>query len=141
MKRIFIAVLLTAIVTNLPKAQNTGINISTIEKDTADSFYESPVTDIKGSPAVITEVNVKAARDFLTNCKKAENPHWYIDTKGTCVYYFVNGNKARRFYDNKGDFIYEILSYPEEYLPYHVRDLIKTVYYFDYKIIVAKEII
>jgi hypothetical protein len=95
---------------------------------------------MKDSTTAIYEVNTKAVKDFLTSCKKAENPHWYNDPKGTFVYYYINGNKARRFYDKKGDFVYDILSYTEEYLPYNIRDMVKRTYYFDYKIIVAEEI-
>jgi hypothetical protein len=98
-------------------------------------FKNSVMNKIFLIPALFIEVI-----GMFTSCKKAEAIHWYIETNGSFVYYFMNGNKGRQFYDKKANFIYNILSYPEEFLPYAVRGRVKSTYYFDYTINRAEEI-
>jgi len=82
-----------------------------------------------------TRVNAKAARDFLNKCKCATNVTWYnCEGKGTCAFYDLAGKKGRRFYDKKGNFVYNILTYGEQSLPPEIRDLVKRTYYLDYTI-------
>jgi hypothetical protein len=54
--------------------------------------------------------------------------HWFVDPKGSFVYYSENGKKGRRFYDKTGNFVYNILSYSEESLPSVIRDRVKQTY-------------
>ncbi len=72
--------------------------------------------------------------------KQAENVKWYEYPKGFLVYYTKDGNQGRSFYDKKGRLAYNILSYPEQFLPCKIRDLVKREYYLDYKITWANEI-
>ena len=140
MKKISFAIILAVIVTNVIQAQEAGIRFSNYEKEAEAGLNKFQVTDINGSAVTINNVNVKAVKDFSKSCKEAEDIHWYIQTNGTFVHYLMNGNKGRRCYDKKGNFVYNILSYPEEFLPYAVRDQVKRTYYFDYNIILADEI-
>lgn len=80
-------------------------------------------------------VNAKMIRDFSKACKSASECRWYAyGEKGTIVYYQLGDKKGRRFYDKKGNFVYNILAYTESELPSEVRDLVKRTYYLDYTI-------
>ena len=139
MKKLML-IFLFPLLTGAIKAQNAFLK--TPPPNFKNSAETEPVliTGINGSPSTINNVNVKAVRDFVKSCKKAESIHWYPDTKGTFVYYYINGNKGRRFYDTKGDFVYNILSYPEEFLETDIRKLVKSIYYMDYTITWVNEI-
>ena len=140
MKKLTFVIILSAIITHVIQAQNAGIGTSNSEKSTGDDFYKARVTEANGRPAVITAVNIKAARNFLTQCKNAENSHWYIEPNSIYVYYYINGIKGRRCYDKKGNFIFNLNTYPEDKLPYAIKDQVKSAYYFGYTILVGDEI-
>ena len=140
MKKLFFAIVLAAIAPNITQAQVASIRFANYEKETETDVHRFQVTGLNGAAATINDVNMKAVKDFSKSCKKAGDIHWYIETNGSFVYYYMHGNKGRRFYDKKGSFVYNILSYTEEFLPYAVRDLVKSTYYFDYTITRAEEV-
>jgi hypothetical protein len=142
MKKLSFIIILSAIVTNAIQAQNAGIRFANYENEnrTGPVPDKVEVTGLNGSAATINDVNLKAVRDFSKSCQKAENIHWYIDAKATFAYYYVNGNKGWRVYDKKGNFVYNMDTYPEKFLPYDIRDQVKRTYYLDYNIIWVQEI-
>jgi hypothetical protein len=83
---------------------------------------------------------LKAELDFSKWNKNVENIHWYNDPKGFFVYYTKDGKKGRSFYNKKGNFVYNLAAYSEQFLPFKIRDLVKSVYYMDYKITHVNEI-
>jgi hypothetical protein len=83
---------------------------------------------------------LKAEEDFAKWNKNAENIRWYNDANGFFVYYSINGNKARSFYNKRGNFVYNSIAYTEQFLPLKIRELVKSVYYMDYKITHVNEI-
>ena len=83
---------------------------------------------------------VRAERDFLKSNTQATNIQWYEVPRGFLAYYKIQGNKGRSFYDRKGRFVYNIISYNEQFLPREVRIQVKSVYYLDYKITHVNEI-
>jgi len=86
-------------------------------------------------------VNPKALKDFSKTCKTASDCRWYTcGNAGVIAYYRLGEKKGRRFYDQKGHYVYNILSYGEASLPPEVRDLVKRTYYLDYQINLAEEV-
>lgn len=142
MKNLSFIIILSAIVTNAIQAQNAAIRFANYENEnrTGPVPEKVEVTGINGSPATINDVNIKAVKDFEKSCQKAENIHWFIERNVTFAYYNVSGNRGKRVYDKKGNFVYSMVNYPEEYLPYDIRDQVKRIYYLDYNIIWVQEI-
>lgn len=141
MKKIFFTSLLLVILLNRIQAQEMNIQGDNYSKASNDDGYKTMVTGSDGTAASINAIHVKAVRDFLKACKKAESTHWYIDANGFFVYYLNEGNRARRFYDKKGNFIYSILFYPGPFLPAEIKDKVKSTYYLDYTITWVEEVL
>jgi len=86
-------------------------------------------------------VSPKALKDFSKTCKTASDCRWYSCGKeGVIVFYQAGDKKGRRFYDRKGNYVYNILSYGETLLPPDVKDIVKRTYYQDYKINWVEEV-
>jgi hypothetical protein len=84
---------------------------------------------------------LKASEDFLKSNKRVENVRWYDVPNGFFAYYTKDEKKGRSFYNSKGNFVYNSLSYQERSLPLEIRDRVKSVYYMDYKITHVNEIL
>jgi hypothetical protein len=132
MKKITIAIVL-ATLSNFIEAQTT--DVSKMDKD----FSDLGPAEVNTS-STFERPNTKAVRDFLKSCANAKNTHWYVDSEGSYAYYSLNEKKGRRFYNKKGDFVYDILTYSEENLPFDIRDMVKQSYYLDYNITLVHEI-
>jgi hypothetical protein len=86
-------------------------------------------------------VSPKVMKDFSKTCKSAADCRWYLcEKKGIIAFYQLGEKKGRRFYNQKGNYVYNILSYGEASLPRDVRDLVKRTYYLDYHIDLVEEI-
>lgn len=129
MKKIIFILILMAIITSVTMAQGSNSSLSN---------EETPASQKNLSTGVLAQL--KAEKDFLRSNKEAENVRWYHDVKGFFVYYTKEGNKGRSFYNQKGNFIYNVLSYPEQSLPFKIKSWVKMVYYMDYKITHVNEI-
>ena len=110
-----------------------GSNLSLSDEETLASAVQKNI-----STGVLAQL--KAEEDFLRSNKKAENVRWYDDEKGFFVYYTKDGNRGRSFYNKKGNFVYNVLSYREQFLPFKIKKWVKSVYYMDYRITHANEI-
>src|SRR6186997_802603 len=131
MKKITIATVLATILINFIQAQNIDVSYNTKKKNK------------NSGELLVGEVNTPSAKvekDFSKFCKGAENIHWSVVPEGSIAYYTLNEKKGVRFYNKKGAFEYDILSYSEEKLPLNIRDKVKQTYYFDYTITLAQEI-
>ena len=131
MKKIIFILLLMILITSVSIAQGSTLSLS-------DEETTAPASQKKFSTGVLAQL--KAEKDFLRSNKQAENIRWYEGTKGFFVYYTENGNKGKSFYNKKGNFVYNVLSYQEQFLPFKIKKWIKSVYYMDYRITHVNEI-
>lgn len=83
---------------------------------------------------------LKAEKNFLKSHKEAENIRWFDDADGFFVYYNRDGKRGRSFYNRNGKFLYDVISYPEQFLSYQLKELVKSVYYMDYRIMHVSEV-
>ncbi len=123
-----IATILATILINFAQAQT----VSNTDKNTGKNFSKN-VADIN-APSTKVEI------DFTKSCKNAENIHWYFVPEGSLVNYSLNQKTGVRFYNKKGNLVYDILTYSEENLPHNIRDMVKQAYYLDYNITLVQEI-
>ena len=111
-----------------------------VNNKTEVDLFKIPVTGVGGKTLTIENVNIKAVRDFVKSYINAENIHWYIDTSGYFAYYTMGGCTGRTVYNKNGDWVFTLYSYPEEKLSAYMRELVKSVYCADYKIIWVNEV-
>jgi hypothetical protein len=137
MKKQLFAIILAVIIISFTQAQNAEINFAKNEKKANKGVIEQP--EFQSSTAAINEVNIKSLKDFSRSCRNAENVHWFVSPSGSCVYYSENGKNGKRVYNKKGSFIYDMLSYSEEHLPFAIRDRVKQTFYLDYNITHVQE--
>ncbi len=141
MKKIFSAIIIAAIVTNVTQAQNTSTAIASIENQQILAFQKPPLSGIIKNTGAVKTVNPKAEKEFSKFCKNAKDAYWQKITDGSTVaFYKTEEKRGRRYYDEKGRFICNIFSYGEVFLPDDIRALVKSTYYMDYHIISAEEI-
>jgi len=84
-------------------------------------------------------INSKAIRFFNKDYKNAEAVKWYKLKDGFVSYCYINGNKNKVFYDEKGRWTGSITYYNDKTLPTDIRTAVRSVY-FDYTITQAEEI-
>lgn len=137
MKKITIAIILATIAINFIQAQTADLTFVGKKTDKDSSEFQS--ADISSSLKV-NKANTKAVKEFSKSHPQAENVQWYVETNGSFVYYSLNEKKGRRFYNGKGMFVYDILTYSEKDLPLDIRAMVKQTYYLDYDITLVKEI-
>lgn len=87
----------------------------------------------------VSEVNVKAARDFGRHYAKAENIAWVANNNGSSVYFTFKGNKMRSTYNKAGQKEYTLKYYSEQAMDPKLRHLIKSNYY-DFTIDMVTEV-
>ena len=131
MKKIIFILMLTIITASVTMAQSSHLSISD---------EETPVAAAPKNISTGMLAQLKAEKDFLRSNKQAENVRWYNGEKGFFAYYTKDGNKGKSFYNKKGNFIYNVLSYPEQFVPFKIKEWVKSVYYMDYRITHANEI-
>ncbi|HRI21347.1 MAG TPA: hypothetical protein PLA68_10335 [Panacibacter sp.] len=84
-------------------------------------------------------INQKALKDFSKSFKNVVNPSWYKDVRGNYIANFLEGSiDTKAVYDSKGRWLYNLLTYAEDKLPFEIRDLVKRTYY-DFDILVCHE--
>jgi hypothetical protein len=116
---------------------NTAFAVDLRPLITSKTFTPNPGLDpLAATP--LSEINVKVVRHFSKSFKLAENVHWFTVSDGLMAYFTENGIKTRSGYDKKGNWLYNLRTYTEEYLPREVRTQVKTVFY-DFSISCVKE--
>lgn len=78
-----------------------------------------------------TQVNIKAVRDFTKTHKSISGVKWYTTEGGFLANFDSKGTDTRIVYDQKGKWLYNLLSYPEACLAFEIRDMVKRKYYDD----------
>ena len=91
-------------------------------------------------PGVNPVARLKAEKNFLKQHKHADNIQWFDDNNGFFVYYKQDGRKGRSFYNGRGQFLYDVISYPGKLISPQLKDLVKSVYYLDFRITHVSEI-
>jgi hypothetical protein len=82
---------------------------------------------------------VKATRDLWARVGDKKNEAWYKLPKGYLATYTEEGVESRHIYDQKGYWMYSMMTYQEDHLPAEVRKEVKSNYY-DYSIVWVKEV-
>src|SRR5688500_13559247 len=82
----------------------------------------------KASEAKVTEVNVRAMRDFSRSFKNAPETKWFKTDKGYFASFSENGKNTKIVYDSRGNRSYTIISYPESKLDRSIRTQVKSTY-------------
>jgi hypothetical protein len=131
MKKLILIIILAIIADTATVAQGTA---SINDENTPESGYEKNI----GNNGF---ARLKANENFLKSNKRAENVRWYDVPNGFFAYYTKDEKKGRSFYNSKGNFVYNSLSYQERTLPFEIRNRVKSVYYMDYKITHVNEIL
>lgn len=116
------------------------VNVITIAQGSA-SINDKKTPAFKKSIPGNGLARVKASEDFLRSNRQAENVRWYDVPNGFFVYYTKDEKKGKSFYNKKGKFVYNSLSYQEQLLPVEIKNRVKSVYYMDYKITHVNEIL
>jgi hypothetical protein len=94
-------------------------------------------SNLPSSP--LSEINIKALRDFTQSFKKVEDVRWCKTPNGAVVYFRENGLAAKSVYDDKGDWLYNIRAYTEDNLPKEVRSQVRGIFY-DFSVSSVNEI-
>jgi len=77
----------------------------------------------------LTEVNVRAMRDFSRSYKNVTDARWFNSEKGSFASFASDGKHTKVVYDTRGHRAYAIISYTEGKLDRDVRNLVKSTYY------------
>jgi hypothetical protein len=140
MKKIFFAIIMAAIVSNIALAQKPGIAIDTNENQQILAFQKVALPGINKNTDAAKNVNATAAKDFSKFCKNATEVYWEVVADGTVASYKIANKKARRFYNAKGHLLCDILYCQEADLTADVIQLVKNSYGLEYTITSAEEI-
>ncbi len=108
---------------NAPGLKNTDL--------TADTESNSAIS--------VTEVNIKAARDFIKRYNDVKEEKWYKAEDGFFACFNESGIQTKVAYHKNGTWDCTLRTLNETELPFDVRDLAKSTYY-DFNILVAYEI-
>jgi hypothetical protein len=86
------------------------------------------------------EINLRALRDFLWRYDQEDHACWFYTANGGFESYFIrDGFGNRAIYDQKGNWLYSLITYGEDKLPRNTRSLVRSTY-FDFDIVVVEEI-
>jgi Ni/Co efflux regulator RcnB len=140
MKKIFSAIIMAAIVTNIAQAQKTGTAIDSNENQQILAFQKVILQGVNKNADADKNVNSKAVKEFSKFCNDATNVYWETLADGTVASYTLNNKKGRRFYNKKGHLICGIFSCAESDLPVDIRNLVRNTYQKDYTITSVDEI-
>jgi hypothetical protein len=140
MKKIFSAIIMAAIFSNVTQAQKSGTAIDSNENQQILAFQKVKLQGVNKNADAGKEVNSKAVKEFSKFYKDATNVYWETLADGAVASYKINNNKARRFYNDKGHFICDILYCEETDLPADVKQLVRNTYGMEYTITSAEEI-
>src|SRR6187549_2375930 len=135
MKKTTIAIILATIAINFIQAQTRDLTFVAKKTEKDSSEFQAASSSPK-----VNKANTKAVKDFSKLHQQAENVQWYAVTNGSFVYYSLNEKIGRRLYNEKGNFVYDILTYSEKDLSLDIRAMVKQTYYLDYDITLVKEI-
>ncbi|HUM65311.1 MAG TPA: hypothetical protein PLV32_05675 [Chitinophagaceae bacterium] len=131
MKKIILVMSLVSMMQVFALAQPAALNTEPEQRE---------VNIVENKPGANPVARLKAERNFLKQHKHADNIQWFDDNNGFFVYYKQNGRKGRSFYNGRGQLLYDVISYPGEFLSPQLKDMVKSVYYLDFRITHVSEI-
>jgi hypothetical protein len=117
-----------------------ALSLPALSQTTNANVQEESV-DARGGTRQLFNARLKAEKDFLGAKANAKDVQWFNDSNGLLVYYTMNGYKGKSLYNKKGKFIYDIVTATEDFLPFAVKDQVKSVYYMDFKIASVNRVI
>jgi hypothetical protein len=139
MKKLWVILFVLAIFSNSTRAGRFFQELIRISPPTTDTFLVTIVNDITVIPIKIWDINLRANRDFVRRFPSAENAEWFKLQDGYMVCFAVQDKSSRIGYDKKGNWLYDMHSYPIASLPKEVRHSV-TYSYPDSKLLQANEI-
>ncbi len=84
-------------------------------------------------------ISAKALKDFTKTHAKNFSAKWYVIMDGFVAQYKEDGITTKVFYDKKGRWVADLLTYQEDKLPKAIRHLVKSTYY-DFNINIVNEV-
>lgn len=126
MKRIILAIAILVLASSPKKSEAQGSN------DVAFNYLPSSSAGTEYDNINFTEisdVHVKAVRNFARTHKTAADVKWLKTNKGFAASFSSEGKNTKIVYDDKGRWQYDIISYTEVHLDSRVRDLVKSRYF------------
>ena len=76
-----------------------------------------------------TDVNAKVINNFNKMFANARNVSWTKDKRVDRVYFERDGKTTRAAFNQKGQLLYSITTYGEEFLPQDILMMVKNYYY------------
>src|SRR5580692_70331 len=95
---------------------------------TVDFTYNS-FDPSSAKPAEVSEINLKAIKDFKGRFASAKGENWYTVKGGFVSYFTMDGFGDRAFYDKKGHWQGTLKFCAENKLPANIRATVKSTYY------------
>src|SRR6266542_3607345 len=95
-------------------------------KSTDKKMFETKVTHEK-----VPQVNIKAVRHFTRSHKNISDARWFRTEDGYIANFLSKAIDTRIVYNDKGRWLYNLLVYSEDKLPFNIRDRVKSQYYDD----------
>ncbi len=141
MKSLTFYLFAATVITNTTMAQNKKISIPNTSNEQEIVFQKNNLKVNPETPIDVKVVNSKALKDFAKLEGNMKEVKWYSEKDFTVAFFKTNKGSNRRYYDAKGNFLCNILSCEEQFLPASVIDIVKSTYYLDYHIISAQEIL
>jgi len=132
-----IGIVVFAFVSNIHAQQSTNAFAFNPGKSVTVKLFTTNFNSLKDFP--LSEIRTKAIRHFTKSFKQAESVRWYNVKDGVMVYFTEKGINTRTGYDKKGNWLYNLRSYGEAYLPKDVRARVKSAFY-DFSITGINEI-
>lgn len=87
----------------------------------------------------VASVNLKALKIFSRMYKKISNASWDNTTEGFRATFTLDNVKNSIYFDRKGNWLANLITYPESKFAKNERDIIKREYY-DYNIYQVQEV-
>jgi hypothetical protein len=109
-------------------------SLTQAQTTTSDKAYLLNIHNIGTDKAA-----TRATRDFWDRVGDQNTAQWYKLSNGYMAEYYQGATQAHYVYDQKGNFVYSMLTYTAKELPTTVRHLVRSNYY-DFTIGWVKEI-
>jgi hypothetical protein len=124
MKQLLSSIVILALFATAKNAQGQSENALAFNDTRAVNVSNSSTSKISK-----TSVNLKALKDFSKSFHEVSNEKWFKVPGGVIANFLTKGIDFRIKYDEKGKWLYNLLTYPEDNLPSDVRSLIRSRYY------------
>src|SRR6266496_5934880 len=136
MKKIFsalAAILMITLSENSGAQSNNDLvfNDSSISGDISLKSPDENKSETKLTYVKVTQVNINAVRHFIHSHKNVSDERWFKTKDGYIANFLSKGIDKRIVYDDKGRWLYNLLVYSEDKLPFNIRDMVKSKYYDD----------